>query len=533
MLRRTGIGETMGQAPLVVLLAALLAPLALPAAASAARRPSPTAGAAKPYLDSRTGARAAAARSGTTVAAARPSARTTAARADLRRALGPGAILAVDPLTGTPRQLLRTDGALSAPRSGDRVTTARDYLSAHRDALGLSEADLATLEVYRQASTPRGLTLVHFRQVYDGIPAFDNDVRVAIDRAGRVMSVAGSPLPGLGVASTQPQLSGPQALARLQANVGSRGAVAARSGPTGARRMTRFATGDFARLVLFGGASGARLAWHVTYRAGPGVYYDAVVDATDGAVLYRQNLADDLAAAQVYPNHPGASPPQTVDLESYGLKPGATVLDGAYARAWSDVDDDDEIGAGEEIPNSSGTDFVYPFTPFSSSVPALAAGCVDATRPCAWDPADRDSWQTNRKQNGVQAFYLASRFHDHLAGDAVFFTDAWGNFEVGGTGGDDPVKLNADDGADTAGDGGPDEAHINNANMQTPPDGESPRMQMYLMQDSGTDALDFRNINTGDDSGPLWHEYTHGLSNRLVTNADGTGALSTPQAGAG
>ena len=373
---------------------------------------------------------------------------------------------------------------------------------------------------------------MHFRQVYAGIPAFDNDVRVAIDRAGRVISVAGSPLAGLSVDSTQPQLTGPQALARLQRNVGARRAVAARSGQAGARRTTRFDTGDFARLVLFGAASGPRLAWHVTYRASASAFYDAVVDATDGAVLYRQNLVHDAAAAQVYPNHPGASAPQTVDLEDYGLNPGATVLDGTYARVWSDVDDDDEIGAGEEIPNNAGTDFVYPFTPFSSSDPALVDGCADPTNPCAWDPADRDSWQTNREQNGVQAFYLAGRFHDHLAGDAVVFTDDWGNFEVGGTGGDDPVELNADDGADTAGDGGPDEAHVNNANMSTPPDGESPRMQTYLVEDSGTDALDFRSINSGDDSGTVWHEYTHGLSNRLVINADGTGALSTPHAGA-
>ena len=27
---------------------------------------------------------------------------------------------------------------------------------------------------------------------------------------------------------------------------------------------------------------------------------------------------------------------------------------------------------------------------------------------------------------------------------------------------------------------------------------------------------DFRDINGGDDSGVVWHEYTHGLSNRLV-----------------
>ncbi len=53
-------------------------------------------------------------------------------------------------------------------------------------------------------------------------------------------------------------------------------------------------------------------------------------------------------------------------------------------------------------------------------------------------------------------------------------------------------------------------------------------MQMYLFDDS----FGFANVNGGDDSGVVWHEYTHGLSNRLVLNADGSGALSTAQAGA-
>jgi hypothetical protein len=145
----------------------------------------------------------------------------------------------------------------------------------------------------------------------------------------------------------------------------------------------------------------------------------------------------------------------------------------------------------------------------------------------------RTSWQTNREQNGVQAFYLVSHFHDHLAGDAIGFTDDWGNLEVGGTGGDDPVLTQTDDGADTDGSGGPDANHSNNANMLTPPDGESPRMQMYLFTDSDDpDTLDFRDINGGDDSGVVWHEYTHGLSNRLVINDDGSGAVNTAQAGA-
>src|SRR4051794_8162203 len=90
------------------------AALALPATASAVGQAA--GGGAKPYLDSRAGARTAAARRGQTVAAARPSARTQAARAALARDLGAGGAVTIDPLTGTPRQLLKTDGALSASR---------------------------------------------------------------------------------------------------------------------------------------------------------------------------------------------------------------------------------------------------------------------------------------------------------------------------------------------------------------------------------------------------------------------------------
>ena len=90
--------------------------VALPATAAAVTRPAPTGvAAAKPYLDSRAGDRDKAARAGTTVAAARPSAQTRQARSDLRSRLGRQAVVSIDPLTGTPRQLLRTDGALQQP----------------------------------------------------------------------------------------------------------------------------------------------------------------------------------------------------------------------------------------------------------------------------------------------------------------------------------------------------------------------------------------------------------------------------------
>ena len=111
---------------------------------------------------------------------------------------------------------------------------------------------------------------------------------------------------------------------------------------------------------------------------------------------------------------------------------------------------------------------------------------------------------------------LANRFHDHLR--SLGFDAAAGAFE-----GVDRLELNTFDGASS----GPDSTHINNAYMCTPPDGFSPLMQMYLLRNPN-----YRNGNCGDDAAILYHEYTHGLSNRLVMDAGGVGALYSPQAGA-
>jgi hypothetical protein len=57
-------------------------------------------------------------------------------------------------------------------------------------------------------------------------------------------------------------------------------------------------------------------------------------------------------------------------------------------------------------------------------------------------------------------------------------------------------------------------------------------MQMYLFDASLGAGARFRDIDGDDDAGTVYHEYTHGLSNRLVTDADGWGALNSPHAGA-
>ena len=442
---------------------ALGALLVVPGTAAAATRSQPVGvEAAKPYFDSRTGARSKAARAGTTVAAARPSTQTRAARGTLERRLGRQGVLNIDPLTGTPRQLLRTDGALSGPRGGARADIAQDFVRANSTALGLDAADLDGLDLQRRATTPGGLTVVHFRQLYRGIPAFDNDLRVAIDRAGRVVSVAGAPRNDLAVDTVEPSISGAEALARLQRNVGVERSLPVRSGPTGARQTTTFEGGDFARLVLFGAAAEAKLAWHVTYRATSTAFYDAVVDATSGAILFRQNLTKAVANAEVYPNHPSDSAPVTVDLETLGLPADSTGLDGEYSRQWADLDDDDDHrrGRGDDAQLGHGLrPSVHRPTSRPRSRPARPRSPAHGTRATparAPRPARRTS-----SQNGVQAFYLVSRFHDHLESAPIGFTSTSGNFEKAGG---DAVLTQTSDGATIAAD---------------VPDGDAPQQRQH------------------------------------------------------
>ena len=543
-----GVGRRRAFGIAAVVTCALLVAPAGAQAVNRQLRAAPGQDAAKPFFDSRVAARHA----GTRVAA---SASERSARTRLRDRLGREAVLQVDRLTGTARSIQRLDGTLTGPAAGDRAAVAMSWLRSNRAALGLALADVDALTLAdRDVADGSGVTHLRYRQAYEGIPAFDNDVRVNLDRGGRIVNVTGTPLSDLAVDSTEPQLDAAAALRALQRNVGVVRPIGVTSGPTGLRQVTRFPHGDFARLVIFGGADGPRLAWHLTYQATSVAWYDAVVDATTGAVLYRQNLTKFDGVATVFPNYPGAEredPPKgpannpiAVNFQDEGwLADDEVFLDGPNALVFSDVIDNNEIDPGEEIDrDTDAADFDQTLTPsaaptgWTNACDFFDDGDPDWPDPlgqkatCSWDPdADRSSWTVNREQNGVQAFYFVNLFHDHLARDEIGFDSDGDNFE-----GADRVLVNTDDGAAEGPGGGPNSAHLNNANMSTLPEGTSPTMQMYLFEydPDPNRFFNFRNINGGDDAGTVWHEYTHGLSNRLVTNADGSGALSSPHAGA-
>jgi hypothetical protein len=112
-------------------------------------------------------------------------------------------------------------------------------------------------------------------------------------------------------------------------------------------------------------------------------------------------------------------------------------------------------------------------------------------------------------------FYYNNIMHDFSYG--LGFTETARNFQTnnfgrGGTG-NDSVRAEAQDGSGT-----------NNANFATPPDGQRPRMQQYLFTAPAPDR------DSSVDGDVVFHEYGHGISNRLIGN--GSTALSGLQSGA-
>jgi extracellular elastinolytic metalloproteinase len=444
----------------------------------------------------------------------------------------PTPLVSINPTTGTPDNLTSLDGYLTSPSNGLPRNIVLSYVRDHASALGLTKADVGTLRLRSTYRDPAGIQHLSWIQTIDGIPVFGNGLRAHVAKDGRLISLQGAPVSGLrsltGDLSTTPEV-GPEAARETAAeDVGGEvdsDAVESES-PSGA---TDWSNGDYSDPVWFVTADGARLAWSTFTQAGDTLAYSHVIDAETGDVLYRNDLVDfDKGDAKVYDYYPGADQggsARVVNLVKRGwLKRNAAWLAGPNVSAFADVNDDNAIGTNEKT-RVPGTKRKAQFTlqRFGRN-PLCSPRFI-----CTWNANAAFSWRKNKNADVTNAFYLANRFHDYLAQQPIGFTNRAGNFErVDG----DPVLLNALDGANTA-NGFPDGLHIDNANMFTPPDGTPPTMQMYLWHLPKTpNALEPLLPTSGSfDASILYHEYTHGLSNRLVVDAAGNSTLNSLQAG--
>jgi hypothetical protein len=426
---------------------------------------------------------------------------------------------------------------LTGPSERRPAAVAVDYVRSHERAFGLDADDLDGLRLARAYRSGSGAVHLWWEQVHAGIPAFGAGLRANVDPQGRLISIGGNPRADLTAGSLEPRLTALDALLAAGRDAGVTVVPGVAGTPSGPERTTDFTQGHRAGLVLFGSGPDVSLAWRVVLRGGDEVY-DAVVDARSGATLYRASMVRH-ASGLAFEHYPGASAGGTQVLRTFpetGADPWITEparLFGDNVHVYSDPADSYGLSgpapADEVPPSSPGTwSYLHDARPASS----VNQDCPPVPG-CSWDGFDtvapNFSWRVNRAQAGTQLFYYLNRFHDHLRDAAgIGFDDSSGNFE-----GTDRVIAQFDDGATTDTgpfDDFPDCAHLNNAGVVPVPDGMPLLMRVFLWSSACQTGGTVYDVNGADDALLVYHEYAHGLTGRLVTDASGFPALGRPPA---
>jgi extracellular elastinolytic metalloproteinase len=231
---------------------------------------------------------------------------------------------------GTPRVLVNHGGVMSAARPGDHVDVARAFVADNAALFSLSPAGVDALEVLRVSplhdspdlarvargeapENPDVATVVLLRQTFDGVPAgLDGLLTVGVTADGAVAWASSS-------VTADERLTGARDLDavtayRIAAGDVGRAVDAAdiALGEVDANGFTRlavagFAEEQYARLrAVPTPADGVRTAWEIVVLdaapvLGQPLAFISFVDAETGAVLYRTNRVDHLAAGTASP----------------------------------------------------------------------------------------------------------------------------------------------------------------------------------------------------------------------------------------
>jgi hypothetical protein len=446
---------------------------------------------------------------------------------------------------GTPKLLLRPGGFLSGPSAGDPERVARSFLAEHGALfLGVDDSQLE-LEM-RDPVAHNGVTHLRFGQRHLGLEVHGSDLLVTVDGQGRLALVGGNVVPGP-TSLPIPLIPAAEAVTTAAAAVRAPGAgsplelLEALPGPsqlttfrntlapaalTGARPVT-------AELVVFPMPSGlpVRLAWRVTTEVSADGWYESVVDAVTGELLYRQNLyADSGPEGNVHTgDDPGAGSQQIVPFTGIdGTWVEGRTTAGNNVHAYQDLHNDNDGQDGDRPqtaapPHPSYQHFDYPFTN-------------------AWSTSGGTDVATDRDAVVTQLFYYTNWFHDYVYG--LGFTETARNFQNDNFGrggnGNDRVLAEADNGYGTGSEkyctdnnGDPDVCR-NNANFGTPADGTSPVMQMFVGEvDTDGDGANDRFTQRAMNRDTLIHEYTHGISGRIISNQNLEGGAQSGAMGEG
>jgi Fungalysin metallopeptidase (M36)/IgGFc binding protein/Bacterial Ig domain/K319L-like, PKD domain/Fungalysin/Thermolysin Propeptide Motif/Fibronectin type III domain len=467
-----------------------------------------------------------------------------------------------DPVLLSPKSVLPRLGFLTGPYgSGITVSDAtaqmfdpndpyrpvKAFIQEYRDLFGFGPEAITNAMVRRDYVSPAtGTHTLVWQQQVAGIPVFNAIFAGNITANGELASVASEFIPAPAAAADASVISqvlagnslpvsGAQAVLSAVTNVGDLfgpGDFGTQTDSQGVVRSQSFTTtrgfkqNASVELTWFPASRNElKLAWQVVFTSQwRGDMYLTLVSALDGQILYRRNLTADGSDAgyRVYtdaspaPMWPGLPTPGTAQAAfAYRSLLTFSALDtNASPNGWIN-DADNETRGNNVDAHLDRNDDDNPDLPRPTGNPWRT---FDFSLDLASNP---DSYGDAAV---MQLFFWNNWMHDALY--EFGFTESAGNFQNdnfgrGGLGGD-AVQADAQDGYSLN-----DSQHRNNANMSTPPDGYAPRMQMYVF-DGATPARD-----GSLDAEIILHEYTHGLSTRLVGGGAGIDAVQTAGLGEG
>jgi MYXO-CTERM domain-containing protein len=122
-------------------------------------------------------------------------------------------VVSRDAKTGLPSFVFGVQSDAFRPSSAVVEEAAREHLVRHAARWGLGAEALATAVPVRTHDIGRGGVMVAFRHVIDGVEVFQHDVKVLMDRDGRLLAIGGSPREDAFLSSRIGSFKGPDAAA--------------------------------------------------------------------------------------------------------------------------------------------------------------------------------------------------------------------------------------------------------------------------------------------------------------------------------
>jgi len=397
----------------------------------------------------------------------------------------------------------------------------------------------ATVSLGHVDDLGKGPIVARYEQRVNGLDVFRGGVSVMMTRALRPVAAAGFLAPTTRGSDRPFTIASSEALAIGARLLGSSSLafspVADKDGYERFAARGLFAPARVKRVLFPVKGEGVELepAYYVELMTSNGPARSWVLAASDGHVLLENNLVrNDAFNYRVYADpttkiptdgpqgngyapHPTGipdhtklvyQPSQLVSLQNFPfskndpwLAPGATTTNGNNVWGYADTGGNDG------------------FDPGTDTAPAVASGAFDFTYDTAAAP---NANPTQIQAAATQLFYVTNFLHDwyYDAGfDEKSNNHQLDNFGRGGKAGD-PLFAEAQDFSGR-----------NNANAQVPPDGQSPRIQMYIFSGSSSATLEVTapfgiagSKNTGIASG--FGKDVFDVTGTVVLASDSTGA---------